>query len=317
MGASESVLIAHAGAAAWLDRFRARFPELPFAVARDPAELDSLLPGAAPTVAYSCKTDAFPGPAHRPLLDVPSLRWLQVGGSGHDHLEGWREAGIVLTNAAGVLAPALAEAAVGAMLALAFGLKRYVRQQEARLWRKGTWRPLAGRTLLVVGAGAIGTEVALRAKALGLRVIALVRRPRDLPGLDDVRPLSDLHRSLPEADIVSLHLRLTSETTGLFDRPTLEAVRRGALFLNSARGGLVDEAALADLLRAGRIAGAWLDVTATEPLPPESPLWGLDNLLLTPHCADQVDGWEERLADFFMDNLERHLAGRPLLNRVA
>ena len=317
MGASDSVLIAHAGAAAWLDRFQARFPGLPFVVAHDSAELAVALPGAAPTVAYSCKTDAFPGPAHRPLLAIPGLRWLQVGGSGHDHLEGWRETGIVLTNAAGVLAPALAEAAIGAMLALAFGLKRYVRQQAAREWCKGTWRPLAGRTLLVVGAGAIGTEVALRAKALGLRVIALVRRPRELPGLDDVRPLSDLRRLLPEADIVSLHLRLTPETAGLFDRATLEAMRPGALFLNSARGGLVDEAALADLLRSGRIGGAWLDVTAAEPLPPESPLWDLDNLLLTPHCADQVDGWEERLADFFMDNLERHLAGRPLLNRVA
>src|SRR5690348_3716975 len=198
MGASDRVLIAHAGGAAWLDRFRARFPDLPVAVARDPAELASVLPGASPTIAYSCKTEAFPGPAHRPLLGVPGLRWLQVGGSGYDHLEGWHETGLVLTNAAGVLAPALAEAAIGAMLALAFGLKRYVRQQEAREWRKGTWRPLAGRTLLVVGAGAIGTEVALRAKALGLRVIALIRRPRELPGLDEVRPLSDLRLVLPE-----------------------------------------------------------------------------------------------------------------------
>src|SRR3954454_14596743 len=212
MGASESVLIAHAGAAAWLDRFRARFPELPFVVARDPAELAAVLPVAAPTIAYSCKTDALPGPAHRPLLEVPTLRWLQVGGSGHDHLEGWREGGVVLTHDPAVLAPALAEAAIGAMLALAFGLKRYVRQQEARLWRKGSSRPLAGRTLLVVGAGAIGNEVALRAQALGLRVVALVRRPRELSGLDDVRPLSDHRRLLPKADVVSLHLRLTPET---------------------------------------------------------------------------------------------------------
>jgi phosphoglycerate dehydrogenase-like enzyme len=317
MAASERVLIAHAGADAWLDCLRARFPDLPVAVARDPAGLAAALREGAPTVAYSCKTDDFPGPAHRPLLDVPGLRWLQVGGSGYDHLEGWRGGGIVLTNAAGVLAPALAEATVGAMVALAFGLKRYVRQQEAREWRKGTWRPLAGRTLLVVGVGAIGREVALRAKALGMRVVGLVRRPRELPGLDEVRPLTGLREALAEVDVVSLHLRLTPETAGLFGRATLEAMRPGALFLNSARGGLVDEAALADLLRAGRIAGAWLDVAETEPLPPASPLWGLDNLLLTPHCADRVEGWEKRLADFFMDNLERHLAGRPLLNRVA
>src|SRR5690348_11150249 len=123
MVASERVLIAHADAHAWLDRFRARFPDLPVAVARDPAGLAAALREGAPTVAYSCKTDALPGPAHRPLLEVPGLRWLQVGGSGYNHLEGWQRTGIVLTNAAGVLAPALAEAAVGAMIALAFGLK--------------------------------------------------------------------------------------------------------------------------------------------------------------------------------------------------
>jgi phosphoglycerate dehydrogenase-like enzyme len=150
-----------------------------------------------------------------------------------------------------------------------------------------------------------------------MRVVGLARRPREVPEVDEVRPLAVLREALAEVDLVSLHLRLTPETAGLFDRATLEAMRPGALFLNSARGGLVDEAALADLLRSGRIAGAWLDVTATEPLPPASPLWGLDNVLLTPHCADQVENWEERLADFFMDNLERYLAGRPLLNRVA
>jgi phosphoglycerate dehydrogenase-like enzyme len=317
--AGESVLIAHAGADAYLDAFRARFPGLPCRAARDPAELAAALAEAPPTVAYSCRTDAFPGEAHRPLLGAPGLRWLQVGGSGHEHLAGWERAGgggLVLTHAAGVLAPALAEATVGAMLALAFGLPAYLRQQAARTWRKGTWRPLAGRTLLVVGAGAIGREVAPRADALGMRVVGLARRPAWIPAFAEVRPLAELHAALAEADVVSLHLRLAPETAGLFDAAAFAAARPGALFLNSARGGLVDEAALVEALRGGRLAGAWLDVAAVEPLPAASPLWDLDNVIVTPHCSDRVSDWEWRLARFFMDNLERHLAGRPLVNRV-
>jgi phosphoglycerate dehydrogenase-like enzyme len=316
--AGESVLIAHAGADLYLEELRARFPGLPCRAARGPAELEAALAEQPPTVAYSCRTDSFPGEAHRPLLAAPGLRWLQVGGSGHEHLAGWERAdgGLVLTNAAGVLAPALAEAAIGAMLALAFGLPAYVRQQAARVWRKGTWRPLAGRTLLVVGAGAIGREVALRADALGMRVVGLARRPAWIPAFAEVRPLAGLHAALAEADVVSLHLRLASETAGLFDAAAFAAMRPGSLFLNSARGGLVDEAALVDALRGGRLAGAWLDVAAVEPLPEASPLWSLDNVVLTPHCSDRVSDWEVRLARFFMDNLERYLAGRPLVNRV-
>lgn len=315
----DSVLIAHAGADAYVARFRARFPGLPCRVCRDPAELAAALAQAPPTVAYSCRTEAFPGEAHRPLLAAPGLRWLQVGGSGYEHLSGWErgDGGLALTNAAGVLAPALAEAAIGAMIALAFGLPGHLRRQAARAWRKGVWRPLAGRTLLVVGAGAIGREVAFRADALGMRVVGLARRPAWIPAFAEVRPLAELHAALAEADVVSLHLRLAPETEGLFDAAAFAAMRPGALFLNSARGRLVDEAALAEALRDGRLAGAWLDVTAVEPLPEASPLWDLDNVIVTPHCSDQVGDWEERLALFFMDNLERFLAGRPLVNRVA
>jgi phosphoglycerate dehydrogenase-like enzyme len=323
MTGGKGILIAHAGADAYLGRLQGRFPGLPLRVCRSAGELEAALAaeGFAPTVAYSCRTETFTGGEHRRLLACPSLRWLQVGGSGYDHLAGWEHraaAGLTLTNAAGVLAPALAEAAVGAMLALAFGLPAYLRQQARRQWRKDTWRPLKDRTLLVVGAGAIGREVGTRAAALGMRVVGLARRPSapPPPGFSEVRPLTSLLASLREADVVSLHLRLTPETAGLFGEAAFAAARPGALFLNSARGGLVDEAALARALADRRLAGAWLDVFATEPLAPDSPLWNLDNVILTPHCADQVTDWEERLAEFFMDNLDRYLGGGPLLNRI-
>jgi phosphoglycerate dehydrogenase-like enzyme len=313
----ERVLLVDEHAGAWVGRLRQRFPDLPVEACTEAAALPGLLAAFRPTIAYSCKTDAIPGPAHRPLLDCPSLAWLQVGGSGYDHLAGWESRPFLLTNGKGVLAPYLAETVMGALLALSFGLPRYLRQQQARLWQKHTSQPLAGRTMLVVGTGAVGRAVAERARPFGLRLIGLNRTLSPLPAFDALRPLAELRHSLAEADIVSLHLRLTPETRGLIDRSMLAAMRPGTLFLNSARGGLVDEAALVEALAAGRLAGAWLDVFATEPLPPESPLWRLDNVVLTPHCADTVAGWEERFAGFFLENLERRLAGQPLLNLVA
>lgn len=313
----ERLLVVHEHAHGWLPELRRRFPGLAALPCTEAAELPGLIARFRPTIAYSCKTAGIPGPAHRPLLEAPDLAWLHVGGSGYDHLAGWEQRPLVLTNSRGVLAPYLAETLMGALLALATGLRRFLRQQEAASWQPQPWRPLAGRTMLLVGTGAIVREVALRARPFGMRLIGLNRTARPLPELDEVRPLGDLHAALADADVVSLHLRLVPETQGLIGREALAAMRAGALFLNTARGGLVDEAALAEALAGGRLGGAYLDVFEEEPLPLSSPLWRLDNVILTPHCADQIAGWEDRFAAFFMDNLERRLAGRPLLNIVA
>jgi phosphoglycerate dehydrogenase-like enzyme len=313
----ERVLLVHEHGLSWLPRLRRRFPGIEAEACTRPEALPGRLAAFRPTVAYSCKTEGFPGPAHRALLDAPELAWLHVGGSGYDHLAGWEGRPFVLTNSRGVLAPFLAETLMGALLALSSGLRGRLRDQEAGVWRPRSWQPLAGRTMLLVGTGAIALEVARLARPFGLKLVGLNRTVRDLPGFDEVRPLSALRESLPEVDIVSLHVRLTEETRHLIDRSALAAMREGALFLNTARGGLVDEAALVAALAAGRLGGAYLDVFETEPLPPSSPLWRLDNIILTPHCADQIAGWEDRFAAFFMDNLERRLTGRPLLNVVA
>ncbi|MEK0083480.1 D-2-hydroxyacid dehydrogenase [Benzoatithermus flavus] len=313
----ERLLLVHEHADAWLPRLRRRFPDLEVRTCTEATVLPRLIAAFRPTIAYSCKTSGMPGPTHRPLLDAPDLVWLHVGGSGYDHLAGWEERSFVLTNSRGVLAPYLAETLMGALLALVSGLRRHLRQQEAGIWRPNPWRPLAGRTMLLIGTGAIAREVARRARPFGVRVIGLNRTVRDLPEFDEVRPLHALRASLAEADIVSLHLRLTAETRHLIDRSVLSAMREGTLFLNTARGGLVDETALVEALEQGHLAGAYLDVFEEEPLPRESLLWRLDNVILTPHAADQIADWEDRFADFFMDNLERRLDGRPLLNVVA
>lgn len=277
--------------------------------------LDAAL-AEAPEAAMMIRTEPIPADAIRRVLDAPSMRWVQVGGSGYEWLGRWDAARLSVTNAAGVLAPYLAETAIAAMLALNFGLMRYRDDQRARAWRPGTFRPLAGQRLAVVGAGAIGREVARRATALGMEVMGLNRSGRPVEGLASMRPLSDLDAVLPEADVVSCHLRLTPETAGIFGQRQFAAMRAGALFLNSARGGCVVETALYDALGSGHLGGAWCDVFAEEPLPAQSPLWDLPNLLVTPHCADQIDGWALRFADFFADNLARFRSRAPLVNRV-
>ena len=313
----ERLLLVHEHAEGWLDRLRRRFPDLEVEVCARPDRLPGLLATFRPTMAYSCKTAGIPGSAHRPLLDCPTLCWLHVGGSGYDHLAGWETRPLLLTNSRGVLAPFLAEAVMAALLALSFGLPRFLRQQQDACWQKNPWRPLTGRTLVILGTGAVGCEVARLARAFGVRTIGLNRTVAPLPHFDAVLPLTELLPSLAEADIVSLHLGLAEETRHIIDGKALRALPAGSLLVNTGRGGLVDEAALVAALRAGRLGGAYLDVFETEPLPPDSPLWGLDNLILTPHCADAVADWESRLADFFLDNLERRLTGRPLLNVVA
>jgi phosphoglycerate dehydrogenase-like enzyme len=278
------------------------------------------LPGALaahrPEVVFSIKSPVLGPETHRPILDATSVRWLHVGGSGYEHVAGWDAGRITLTNCAGVLAPFLAETVIGALLALNCGLLRYHAQQRERIWRQHAFRPLMGQTLLVVGAGAIGGEVARRAGGLGMRVIGLRRSGGPVVGVDEMRPPGALTSSLGEADAVTLHLRLTRATEGLFDAAMFAAIKPGAIFINTARGGHVVTDDLLAALRSGHLGGAYLDVFETEPLPPESPLWSAPNLLISPHAADGVADWEARFAALFAENLAHWRAGRTMRNMV-
>src|SRR5262249_13356935 len=158
--------------------------------------------------------------------------------------------------------------------------------QRERVWRPQVFRPLAGQTILIVGLGAIGAWVAHNAKAFGMRVLAIRRQPQSHDSVDALYRPGDLSAILGEADIVTLHVRLDQTTRRLIDARMLAAMKRGALLINTSRGAVVDEAALIDALNSGHLGGAYLDVFETEPLPPESPLWRLENVLVTPHAAD-------------------------------
>lgn len=266
-------------------------------------------------VAFTINSLALDAQFHRALMAQPGLRWLHVGGSGYDHLGAWDTGRLTVTNSAGVLAPFLAETCLGALLALNHNLLAYRDQQRAKVW-KGIWfRPLQGQTLLVVGLGEIGRRFAGLAKAMGMRVIGIRRSPGPVAEADEVRLPEALMDSLGEADVVSLHLRLGPETQKLFNDTAFAAMKPGAMFLNTGRGGLVDEAALLRALD-GPLGGAYLDVFETEPLPQNSPLWDHPKLFLTPHASDGTVDWETRFIGFFVDNLRRWQAGEPLVNTV-
>ena len=211
----------------------------------------------------------------------------------------------------------LAEFAILGLLAFAKGLPRLLDDRQARRWERYPMAELAGSTVLVVGLGEIGTEVARLAKAFGMRVIAINRSGRTQSlYVDEIRTARFLADLLPVAHRVVLALPLTDETRGLIDAAAFGRMHSGAVLVDIGRGGVVDEAALVRALEGGQLAGAALDVFATEPLPADSPLWWLPNVLLSPHTAGRSTRENEWLVALLSENLRRYLAGDELLGRL-
>ncbi|HEX6939990.1 MAG TPA: D-2-hydroxyacid dehydrogenase [Longimicrobiales bacterium] len=260
------------------------------------------------------------------LRQGAGLRWVHSGTAGvrSSLTPEMLERDVVFTNSAGVHAPAMAETVLAMILHFARGLDHAVRAQAAGRWDKRGFdavdapvREVAGSTVGIVGYGGIGREVAKRARAFGARVIALKRRPaRPERDVEIVYGRDGLERILEESDYIVLSAPETPETQGLIDAAALARLRPHAVLVNVARGGLVDEDALVDALRGGRLRGAALDVFATEPLPETSPLWRLPNVLITPHVSAYTHRFWERECALLEANLARYLAGQPLLNVV-
>jgi glyoxylate/hydroxypyruvate reductase A len=254
---------------------------------------------------------------------APNVRWIQSTSSGIGPFVermGYAERmpDTVFTRASGVHAQPLAEFCVMVMLLFRKGLLRIMGDQRRKHWERYAGTDLAGRTLVVVGVGAVGREVARMAKGLGMTVIGVDQHgflfdPDSLP-LDEFHPVSELHMVLPLAEHLVLIAPHTPQTEGLIGAEELALLPSGAILINIARGALVDEEALAEALTSGHLAGAGLDVFAEEPLPQDSPLWGMPNVLVSPHSASTSDRENGRLTDLFCENLRRFLAGQPLLN---
>jgi phosphoglycerate dehydrogenase-like enzyme len=254
------------------------------------------------------------------LAAAPRVRWVHSRSAGVENLlfPALVEGEVELTNARGAYSRSLAEWVMAAVLFFAKDLRRLVRSQAEGRWDPFDPEEVAGRTLGIVGYGDIGRAVARQAHALGMTVSALRRRAGGAgDGLADevVGPerLLDLVR---RSDYVVVAAPITPDTRGLVGRDAIAAMKPTAVLVNVGRGPVVDEAALLEALQAGRIRGAALDVFDKEPLPEGHPFYRLDNVLLSPHSADQVAGWRESAVDVFVDHVRRYRRGEPLPNQV-
>ena len=265
----------------------------------------------------------FPRGHVRDLTEVaPKLRWVQgsMAGAGEvARVAGLVETDVVVTTASGIYSGPLAEFVLMGMLQHVKGLDLLRRDKATRTWRQGTTGTLERKTLCVVGTGSIGRAIADRARPFGMRVVGVKRAVREddaaWNSFDELHETQNLPDVLAEADFVALTLPGTPQTEGLFDARTMAAIKPGAYFANVGRGKVVQEAALVEALQGGHLSGAALDVFEVEPLPEESPLWGMDNVIISAHTTDVVPELiNAAQADLFCENLRRYLAGEGLLN---
>ena len=300
------------------DSLQKEFPQLRILVARTEQAFVAELPSAEILVVMKIKPEHFAlcrklRWIHSPMAGVTSLLLPELVSSD-----------VIVTNGRTVHSVPVAEQTLAILLALARRLPACFRFQAAHYWgQDDSWLPgttpfeLHGKTLGMVGLGAIGQELVPRAKALGMRVIAVRRDPANKAAMvDRVYSPGQLHDMLAEADFVVLAAPDTPEMIRLIGAAELKQMKPTAYLINVARGTLVDTEALVKALEAGEIAGAGLDVTDPEPLPPDHPLWKLPNALITPHLGGASDRFWERETALLRENLRRYLAGQPLLNPV-
>jgi len=258
----------------------------------------------------------------RLLARAPQLKWVQVAQAGVDRVlldEEFRRSPVMLSNVGGVHSFAPAELAIQCCLAWVKGTVECARQKESRLWKPFSPGVLRGKTMGLVGYGNIGQKVARIAKAFEMWVIA-TRRSATKQGkaryADLILPQTGLNRLLSESDFVVLATPLTPDTYHMMSTAQFDVMKKDALLVNVSRGPVVDEAALAIALREKRIGGAALDVFEQEPLPQDSPLWELPNLLYSPHIAGYISAYPSMVQDLFVRNLERYVRGEKLLTLV-
>lgn len=283
--------------------------------ATDGASLRAALPGARVLCVTDFRTDAL-GEAWDA---ADRLQWIHATSAGVDAIltPTVCASDLPVTNARGVFDRPIAEFVLGQIIAFCKDFRGNLELQQRREWRHRDTERVEGRPVLVVGAGAIGRQIARLCRALGMPVDGVGRRAR--PGDDDfgaVHAQDSLLERLPHYDFVVVAAPLTPATEGLFDAAAFAAMRPEARFINIGRGPIVRTADLVDALRAGRIAGAALDVFEEEPLPADHPLWTLPNTHLSAHMAGDVIGWRRSLAEQFIDNFRRWQRGEPLRNVV-
>jgi D-2-hydroxyacid dehydrogenase (NADP+) len=287
-----------------LDGLASEFPELSIAHARNAVEAAGRIESAEILFTFGAYL------SDELLQRAGRLRWIQALGSGMDgivELPSLRPE-VLLTNARGATAHPVSETALALMFALSRDLPQLLRNQRDRVWKR--WAPalLRGKCVVIVGLGAIAEALAVKCQALGMRTIGVSRRSA-APGFERILPRSELHTAAALADFLVLLTPYDESTHHLIDATVLSAMRPEAYLVNVARGGVVDEAALIACLQRGAIAGAALDVFAREPLPEDSPLWSLPNVIVSPHMAGLNQSYAADLLPILRHNVRAFLNG--------
>lgn len=305
-----TVLIGENVGSANLARLRAQFPTIDFRFCMQDHEWFEAAPNV--NIILSKRWPA------EPIEQMNQLRWVQAGTAGVDHLLRLRlsERGVVVTNSSGAHGGPISELILSHMLAFATGLNVAIRAQSERRYIQqqvsDTKFELAGQTLCVAGLGDIGGTLARRADAMGMRVIGVRRTTRPAAGVAQIYTAAELPTALAQADHVALCLPLTEQTRHFIGAAELRAMRKTAYIYNVGRGASIDQAALIQALQEGIIAGAGLDVTDPEPVPQDSPLWAMTNVILSQHTSGMSPHNSDRVTELFAANLTRYLAGEPL-----
>jgi phosphoglycerate dehydrogenase-like enzyme len=315
-----NVLVLETFAHIYAERLRAEFDGLAVHTARSAGEL---APGGAVDPASIDVLVAFGISVNDGLMRrMPRLAWIQSLATGVDHFLACPslKPDTLITSARGIHGPAMRETVAYLMLSLSHDTPRLVRDQAAHRWdRDRPWPLVARKTAVLVGTGVGGSAVGDLLQAFGMHVIGVSRTPRAEPGFHEMVHTDTLAQAARRADYLVNIMPGGPGNAQLIGRQVLEAMKPSAFFVNVGRGETVDEAALIDVLRQGRIAGAGLDVFAAEPLPADSPLWDLPNVFLTPHIGGRFDEYEDYAMPLIVENMRAFLAGHHdgMRNRIA
>jgi phosphoglycerate dehydrogenase-like enzyme len=303
---STNVLILDGRAEIYRDRLKAEFPALQFVLAHGVADLPRDLSGVDVLISFAVELkDDF-------YRNATRLKWIQCLATGVDHVLRCPSlrADTLLTSGRGIHGAPMRETVLYLMLNVSRDVRTLVEEQKAHVWNRRLYNLLAGKTAVVVGVGVVGTAIAQLLKAFGMTVIGVTRTARAVAGFDEMLPTDHLHDAARRADFLINVLPANADNALLFDRAVFAAIKPTAYYISAGRGQTVDESALVTALRERWIAGAGLDVFQTEPLPPDSPLWALPNVFITPHLGGYTSEYEDLIMPLVVDNMRAFLAGR-------
>jgi len=301
-----TVLIVDIHAEMYRDRLRREFPALQFALFQNGREVTGDLSDIDVMIMFGIEVQDFM------LKGAPRLKWIQSLATGVDHFlrcPSLRPQ-VLITSGRGIHGPPMREQVVYLMMAASRDAVRQVGDQQAHVWERRLWSTLQGKTAAIAGVGVVGTAIAELLKAFGMHVIGVTRTPRQVAGFDEMIATDRLPDAARRADYLINMLPASDNNIGIFDAAVFGAMKPSAYYISAGRGQTVNEAALLAALRERRIAGAGLEVFETEPLPPDSPFWGLPNVFITPHVGGYVIEYEDFIMPLILDNMRLFLAGR-------